>query len=120
MTTHITAEENGGTVPVACALTPADLTAQRDHWQQLADRAMTGHVKTAGGVRLAFRPEPGVERELHALVAVENECCAWATWSVQANARRVVLDVRSTGAGIAVLHSMLADLRPAARQRPGA
>ena len=116
MSTQITAEE-GGTMPVACALTPANLAAQRDHWERLADRAMTERVKTAGGLRLAFRPEPGVEQELRALVAVENECCPWATWSVEANAQRVALEVRSTGAGIAVLHSMFANLRPAARQR---
>jgi hypothetical protein len=114
MTTRISADDNGGTVPVACALTPAGLAAQRDRWERLADRAMTERAKTADGLRLAFRPEPGVEEELRALVAVEDECCPWASWTVQANAGRVVLDVRSTGAGIAVLHGMLTTPRPRA------
>jgi hypothetical protein len=81
---------------------------------------MTERVETADGLRLAFGPEPGVEEELHALVAVENECCSWATWSVQANARRVVLDICSTGARITVLHGMFTRPRPGARRRPGA
>jgi hypothetical protein len=114
MTEQITAEGNGATVPVACALTPSDLAAQRDRWERLADRAMAEGVETADGLRLVFRPEPGVEEELHALAAAENECCPWAAWSVQAKARQVVLDVRSTGPGIAVLHSMFTSLRPGA------
>jgi hypothetical protein len=113
MTAKIIAEEDGGP-PVACALTPADLAAQRDRWENLAGRAMTERVQTADGLRLAFRAEPGVEEELRALVAVENQCCPWAAWTVEASARRVVLHVRSTGAGTAVLHAMFASLRPEA------
>jgi hypothetical protein len=111
MSTKITVEESGGT-PVACALTPVALAAQRARWERLAGRAMTERVKTAEGLRLAFRPEPGVEQELRALVAVENECCPWAAWMVKATVRRVVLDVRSTGTGTAVLHAMFTGLRP--------
>jgi hypothetical protein len=124
MTTKIT-EETGGTpaacdltpaacdlTPAACDLTPADLAAQRGRWERLAGRALTERVRTADGLRLAFRPEPGVEEELRALVAVENECCPWAAWTVEASTRRVVLDARSTGTGTAVLHSMFTDLRP--------
>jgi hypothetical protein len=33
---------------------------------------------TAEGVTLTFRADERVERELRELVAVENECCAWA------------------------------------------
>jgi hypothetical protein len=114
MTQQIPAEEDSGTAPVACALTPADLAAQRDRWERLADRAMTERAKVARGLRLAFRPDPGVEEELRALVAVENECCPWATWTVESNAGGVVLDVRSTGSGIAALHGMFARPRAGA------
>src|SRR5215831_2895189 len=108
---EITNGQDASTVPVACALTSADLAAQADRWEQLAARAMTERAETSYGVRIFFRPEPGVGEELRRLVAVENECCPWAAWSVETNARQVVLDVSSTGAGIATLHAMFTSLR---------
>jgi hypothetical protein len=114
---RITAEETAGAVPVACSLTSAGLAAQSDRWQQLAARAMTQRTETAHGVRISFRPEPGAEDELRQLVAVENECCPWADWRVQTDARQIVLDVHSTGEGIATLHSMFTRLQPARAAR---
>jgi hypothetical protein len=105
-TRKITTEENGGTGPVACALTSADLAAQRARWERLAARAMTERVETAHGLRIFFRADPGAEDELRALVAVENECCPWADWTVRMNDGQVVLNVHSTGEGIATLHAM--------------
>jgi len=104
-------KDDGGTVPAACALTPADLAAQGGRWQQLAARAMTERAETADGLRLSFRLRPGVQEELRTLVAVENECCPWAGWTVDTNDGQIVLDVRSAGEGIATLHSMFTGLR---------
>ena len=91
---------------IACTLSSAGLAAQAGRWQQLIARAMTDRTETADGLRLSFRPEPGVEEELRRLVAVENECCPWAAWAVETNAEATVLDVRSTGPGVATLHGM--------------
>ena len=98
--------EADGTAPVACRLTRADLAAQASRWAQLIARALAERTATANGLRIAFRPEPGVEEELRRLVAVETECCPWAAWAVETNAEATVLDVRSTGPGIATLHGM--------------
>jgi hypothetical protein len=111
-TQPITTGNNGGTVPIACALTSADLAAQAGRWQQLAAWAMTERTETTQGLRVCFRTEPGVEDELRKLVAVENECCPWATWKVQRAADHVVLEVRSAGQGAATLHSMFTGLQP--------
>jgi len=92
--------------PVACTLTPAGLAAQARRWEQLMARALTGRAQTADGVRLSFRPGPGTEGELRALVAVETECCSWATWTVERTAGTIVLQVRSTAEGVAALHGM--------------
>lgn len=99
-------------VPVACSLTAAGLAAQAGRWQRLAARAMAERAKTAHGLRIGFRPEPGVEQELRALAAVETECCPWATWTVTASAERIVLVVRSAEQGVAALHAMFTGLRP--------
>ena len=92
--------------PVACTLTPAGLAAQARRWEQLMARALTGRAETADGVRLSFRPGPGTEGELRALVAAETGCCSWATWTVERTAGTIVLQVRSTAEGIAALHGM--------------
>jgi hypothetical protein len=110
---QITTGDNDGPVPVTCALTSADLAAQSERWAQLAGRAMTERAETAHGLRLSFRLESGAEEQLRKLVAVENECCPWADWSVEANDRQIVLDVHSTGAGVATLHTMFTRLQPA-------
>jgi hypothetical protein len=94
------------TTPVACTLTAADLAAQARRWEQLIAGALTGRTETADGLRVSFRPGPGTEDELRALVAVETECCAWATWTVQRDGEAVVLDVRSAAEGVAALHGM--------------
>ena len=111
-TQQITAEQDGDTVPVACTLSSADLAARGDRWEQLASRAMTGRAQTEHGLRIFFRPEPGAEDELHALVAAENQCCPWADWTVETDDGQIVLDVQSTGAGVAALHGMFTSLRP--------
>ena len=110
---EITTEGNTGITPVACTLASADRATQAGGWEQLAARAMTQRVETARGLRISFHPEPGVGEELCKLVAVENQCCPWADWTVEANAEQVVLDVRSAGEGIATLHSMFTSLQPA-------
>jgi hypothetical protein len=92
------------TTPVACALSTADLAAQSQRWEQLLTRAMTGRAVTADGLRVYFRPEAG--DELHALVAVETECCPWATWRIERGAGSAVLDVRSAAEGVTTLHGM--------------
>jgi hypothetical protein len=113
MTTRkIATEENGCSAPVACTLTSADLAAQSARWEQLAARAMTERVETAHGLRIFFRADPGAAEELRALVAVENECCPWADWTVGRNDGQLVLNVHSTGEGIAALHTMFTSVQP--------
>lgn len=87
---------------IACTLSTKGLAAQGARWRRLAGRAFASREETTDGLRLAFRDLPGVRDELRALVAVERECCAWATWELDGT----VLDVRSTGDGVATLHGM--------------
>lgn len=93
---------------VACTLTAADLAAQSQRWETLLAGAMTiGAVaETADGLRISFRPGPGAEQELRALIAVEAQCCAWATWTLERTPEAIILEVRSTAEGIIALHTM--------------
>jgi hypothetical protein len=101
------------TAPVACSLTPAGLAAQAGRWERLAARAMIRRERTGRGIRASFRPGPGTEEELRALVDVETRCCPWASWAVHADDAQLVLDVRAAGDGVAALHAMFTGLRPA-------
>jgi hypothetical protein len=91
---------------VACTLGSADLAAQSARWDRLRRHAEVERIVTADGIRLVFRDSPGMESELQALVAVENECCAWATWTVTRDEGTLALHASSTGEGIATLHAM--------------
>jgi hypothetical protein len=115
MTTQRTTEADAGSAPVACTLTAADLAQQSGRWERLAARALTERAQTEHGLRLSFHPEPGAEEELRQLVAIENECCRWASWTVHASAGQIVLDASSTGDGIAALHDMFTGLDPTPR-----
>jgi hypothetical protein len=97
---------NSDAIPVACSLTIPDLTAQSMRWTQLAASALLERAQTSDGLRISFRPEPGVEDELRALVAIEKQCCGWADWTVESSASQVTVDVRATGEGITALHAM--------------
>ena len=54
------------------------------------------------------------EQELRALVAVENDCCRWASWSVDRKEGVLVMAARSKGEGISTLHGMFKEAMPAA------
>ena len=108
---QIPGEDTTATAPVACSLTRAGLAERAGRWARLAAGAMTGRERTGHGIRVGFRPGPGTEEELRALVAAETECCSWATWTVHADGTQLVLDVRSAGHGVAALHAMFTGLR---------
>ncbi len=94
------------TTPVACTLSPVGLAAQGERWHRLMAQAMTERAQTTYGLRICFRLE--AEEELRALVAVETECCSWATWTVERDAGTIVLDVRSSAVGVTTLAGMFA------------
>lgn len=93
-------------VKVACTLSSAGLAAQAERWTALRKRAELRQVKTPAGKSIVFRADPGVAEELAALVAVENDCCAWAAWSVETSPSEVVMHAVSSGEGVTTLHGM--------------
>lgn len=94
-------------VPIACALTKADLEVRRDRWLELAGRGGIEVASTENGLRLTFPGTPGVEEELRQLAELERDCCAFADWSVRSGGGKVVLDVTAASEmGIAVVQGM--------------
>jgi hypothetical protein len=91
---------------IACTLTDANLKTQRERWLALGESFGLGRTETQDGLRLRFRGDPAIEAELEALVAVENDCCSWAAWTVEHDDDALVMAARSRGDGIATLHGM--------------
>ncbi len=101
---------------VACTLIDADLKTQRERWINLGENFGLGRHETADGLRLTFKDHPAVEAELQALVAVEDECCGWAAWSVErSDDGALVMAARSQDDGIAALHGMFTSATPWSR-----
>ena len=100
--------------PIACSLEKSDLAERRDRWRRLAERAALQVLTTEAGLRLRFRDAPGVEGELHQLAKLEQDCCAFADWSVHTRGQEVVLDVTAASEeGITAVQAMFNDLRGA-------
>jgi hypothetical protein len=91
--------------PIACTLDSTELGTQVERWKTLYADAGTDRAVTDDGLRVRFRRDPAVERDLRDLVAVESACCAWADWTVSADGRHLVLAIRSTGDGASAIRS---------------
>jgi len=91
---------------VACTLSDTDLKSQRERWLALGENFGLGRQETEDGLRLSFRSHPAIREELDELVAVENECCAWADWSVEGDLDVLVMAASSEGTGVETLHGM--------------
>jgi hypothetical protein len=91
---------------VACTLNARDLAAQATRWLRLRASAQCGRVETHDGLQLTFRDTPDVESELLALIAVERECCSWATWDVFREQGALVMHAHSTAHSVETLHGM--------------
>jgi len=103
---------------VACTLIDTDLKTQQERWIDLGENFGLGRYETDDGLRLTFRDHPAVEAELRALVAVENECCSWASWRIERDGGgALVMAARSQDNGIAALHGMFTNAAPWSRRQ---
>jgi hypothetical protein len=74
----------------------------------LADYALIEQRETERGVRLSYSATPGVEEKLRELVALEEECCAFADWRVEPRGAQVILEVTAPEDSVDALQTMFA------------
>jgi hypothetical protein len=111
--TNLTAEQELAEL-VACTLSDTDLKTQRNRWINVGTNFGIRREETDDGLRLEFKDHPTIEQELRALVAIENDCCSWASWSVERSNGVLVMTARSKSDGIATLHGMFNEAMPSA------
>lgn len=78
---------------VACSLAPQSMKDRAVRWRRLLAGDGVETAVTDGGVRLVLQPSPELAGEVTRLIALEEECCAWITWTVNQGA---LLEVRAT------------------------
>lgn len=100
-------ENDRGRAKIACSLESGAAAQRHARWQALREHALVDAEHIDGGLRLVFRADPGVATELQELVELERKCCAFADWSVQADSKRVALEVSGdSDEAIAAVHGM--------------
>jgi len=100
-----------------CTLNADELAARGTRWHALTPTFVKSkHLQD--GLRLVFRPEPGVEAELRELAGLESDCCAFADWRVHADDCCVLVDVTARDdRDVDAIQSMFASLRSTAGTR---
>ena len=83
----------GSELPLACTLEGAAFAERRARWEALSERALAGRERTPGGVLLRYRAAPGVVDELHELVRLEGDCCAFLDLRLREDGAEHLLEV---------------------------
>ena len=78
-------------LPIACSLEAVELEDRRQDWLQVLDSNLIDRSRTDSGVRLRLTSSPQILDSLNRLVAAENQCCPWITWSLNADDQESVL-----------------------------
>jgi hypothetical protein len=73
-------------IPIVCDMTDAtDTVPERlAEYRQLFRESLVGRERTAAGIRLRFRADPGVEDHVRDLAAREKACCGFFDFEVAA------------------------------------
>jgi hypothetical protein len=83
-------------IGASCTLGTTELRERLSAWRDLRDRALSIEA-IAGGARLAFAPDEPLAA-LARLVALESECCAFYSFSLEVEGPMRRLEI-SAGAG---------------------
>lgn len=90
-------DHDRGPAPVACTLGAGETARRAARWAALTGRSLMRAARTERGVRLVFAANPAVADELRSLIALERDCCAFASWSVHEHGAELALDVTGDG-----------------------
>ena len=84
------------TPAIACTLTELELRDRYSAWMKVGRYATSGDP-VPGGLRFRFPLAPGVGESLEKLVALERECCAWMTITLEPMPAGLVMTVTGIG-----------------------
>jgi MerR family copper efflux transcriptional regulator len=80
--------------PIACTLDAGAMPQRLDEWRAVLDRATARRSTGVGGLRVEFGDEVDLP-QLSRLMAEEQQCCAFFSFSLTVDHRGVALEVRA-------------------------
>jgi hypothetical protein len=92
--------------PIACTLTPAELSDRAQAWAKLLGTSLISRQRIVGGLRL--RVHPGAMASLRALIDLERDCCPWINFGL----KDATLVMTAAGAGENALVGMFSETAP--------
>jgi hypothetical protein len=102
--------------PIACSLTPAQLSERREDFAKLAADALL-QTRSADGAKaeLVFAAGKSVRDRLQAIVAAEAECCPFLSMQLRDGADTITLEILAPdGAAAKTLSDLVgSDFKPA-------
>jgi DNA-binding transcriptional MerR regulator len=84
-----------GDPPIACTLESEAIPDRLAEWQAVLDRAVSRTTATDGALRVEF-DDPIHLSELARLVAAEQHCCAFFSFTITVDVRGIALEVRAS------------------------
>jgi hypothetical protein len=106
-------KDTGGDRPIACTLSDSAFQDREAAWRSVVDAGLLVKRPIANGVRLEFAPAHEVMHALADLVAVERECCPWASWTLIATEATTSVEVTADDGAGAVAARELFDVATA-------
>ena len=79
--------------PIACILTPDDMTARVALIEALTADGLLERTATATGIRVRLLDRADIERRTQELVAAESQCCAFLDFDLRRENGALVLDI---------------------------
>ena len=80
-------------MPIACTLTPDDMTDRQALIDELATDGLIDRTATEAGLRIRLRDTPEIERRTRELIAAESRCCAFLEFTLRRDGGELVLEI---------------------------
>jgi len=80
-------------MPIACTLTPDDMTDRQALIDELATDGLIDRTTTETGLRVRLRDTPEIERRTRELIAAESRCCAFLEFTLRRDGGELVLEI---------------------------
>ena len=80
-------------MPIACPLTPDDMTDRQALIDTLAADGLIDRTTTETGLRVRLRDTPEIVRRTRELIAAESRCCAFLEFTLTRDGGELVLEI---------------------------
>jgi hypothetical protein len=95
-------------LPIACTLSPGEMTERMALTEALAADGLLDRAATASGLRVRLRDTPEIARRTRELIAAEAACCPFLEFELRRADGDLVLDITGPDGARAVIDLLFA------------